>query len=182
MPARQYAVVTVFMDDLSTLATEPFCYLTTTGRGSRASAHDRDLVRAPRRDRVSAVGRRGTVRLGQEPPAGAGRPTPHRWPPVRGPGARGRRRRGGGRVGAPRGDQQVPARLRRRPAWLARGLPAGGHRPGASRNRLISNPSDRVAIRVAVLACRDTAARALVAGRRETNRCAFQLPSHLAGN
>ena len=34
-PADQYAVVTVFMDDLSTLATEPFCYLTTTGRSSR---------------------------------------------------------------------------------------------------------------------------------------------------
>jgi deazaflavin-dependent oxidoreductase (nitroreductase family) len=30
-------VVTVFMDDLSTLATEPFCYLTTTGRSSRRS-------------------------------------------------------------------------------------------------------------------------------------------------
>jgi deazaflavin-dependent oxidoreductase (nitroreductase family) len=27
-------VVTVFMDDLGTLATEPFCHLTTTGRGS----------------------------------------------------------------------------------------------------------------------------------------------------
>jgi deazaflavin-dependent oxidoreductase (nitroreductase family) len=27
-------VVTELMDDLSTLATEPFCYLTTTGRGS----------------------------------------------------------------------------------------------------------------------------------------------------
>jgi hypothetical protein len=31
---------------------------------------------------------------------------------------------------------------------------------------LTSNPSDRVAIRIAVLACRDTAARALVAGGR----------------
>jgi deazaflavin-dependent oxidoreductase (nitroreductase family) len=30
----RYAVVTKFMDDLSTLAMEPFCYLTTTGRGS----------------------------------------------------------------------------------------------------------------------------------------------------
>src|SRR5438128_3103033 len=30
----RYAVVTKFMDDLSTLATEPFCYLTTIGRGS----------------------------------------------------------------------------------------------------------------------------------------------------
>ena len=33
-PADQYAVVTVFMDDLRTLATAPFCYLTTTGRRS----------------------------------------------------------------------------------------------------------------------------------------------------
>jgi transposase len=33
-PDGQYAVVTVFMDDLSTLATEPVCYLTTTGRSS----------------------------------------------------------------------------------------------------------------------------------------------------
>jgi deazaflavin-dependent oxidoreductase (nitroreductase family) len=33
-PAGQYAVVMVFMDDVRTLATEPFCYLTTTGRSS----------------------------------------------------------------------------------------------------------------------------------------------------
>jgi deazaflavin-dependent oxidoreductase (nitroreductase family) len=33
-PAGRSAVVMVFMDDLHTLATEPFCYLTTTGRSS----------------------------------------------------------------------------------------------------------------------------------------------------
>jgi deazaflavin-dependent oxidoreductase (nitroreductase family) len=33
-PAGQSAVVMVFMDDLHTLTTETFCYLTTTGRSS----------------------------------------------------------------------------------------------------------------------------------------------------
>jgi deazaflavin-dependent oxidoreductase (nitroreductase family) len=33
-PAGRSAVVMMFMDDLDTLATEPFCYLTTTGRSS----------------------------------------------------------------------------------------------------------------------------------------------------
>jgi hypothetical protein len=175
-PAGQYAVVTVFMDDLSTLAAEPFCHLTAPAPSSGRphtieiwfALHGAtvDLLSGggQHSDWVKNLQREPTVelRIGTRRFTGRARV-------IDGPCA-------GGRVGAPPGDREVPARLRRRPTWLARGNPADGHRPEASPNRPTLHSSDRVAIRTAVLACRDTPARVLVAGPSVDQRCALQLP------